>query len=53
MLLIVVFNYVVGCMCMLCFKSNDPFHFGTISRSMVRNICRVLKIDVVKLIVRL
>ncbi len=31
--LIVVFNYIVGCMCMLVMKGNDPFHFGSVARS--------------------
>jgi hypothetical protein len=34
-LLIVVFNYILGCMCMLFLKKNDPYHFGSISRAMV------------------
>ena len=29
-----VFNYIAGCMCMLLFKANDPFHFGSVGRSM-------------------
>jgi len=33
-LLIVVFNYIAGCMCMLIFRNNDPFHWGSVGRSM-------------------
>ena len=32
--LIIVFNYIAGCMCMLLFQHNDPFHFGSVGRSM-------------------
>jgi len=32
--LIIVFNYISGCMCMLLMKGNDPFHFGRVSRAM-------------------
>jgi len=32
--LILVFNYIVACMCMLVFQQNDPFHFGSLGRSM-------------------
>jgi voltage-gated sodium channel len=31
--LVIVFNYIVGCMCMLVLQGNDPFHFGTVGRS--------------------
>ena len=31
--LVVVFNYIVGCMCMLVLQYMDPFHFGTVGRS--------------------
>ena len=33
-ILIIVINYIFGCMCMLLFQKNDPFHFGSISASM-------------------
>lgn len=33
-LLIVVFNYIAACMCMLIFRDNDPFHWGSVGRSM-------------------
>eukprot|EP00615_Pteridomonas_danica_P011765 CAMPEP_0114346930 /NCGR_PEP_ID=MMETSP0101-20121206/13474_1 /TAXON_ID=38822 ORGANISM="Pteridomonas danica, Strain PT" /NCGR_SAMPLE_ID=MMETSP0101 /ASSEMBLY_ACC=CAM_ASM_000211 /LENGTH=1430 /DNA_ID=CAMNT_0001483895 /DNA_START=53 /DNA_END=4345 /DNA_ORIENTATION=+ len=33
-ILMVVFNYIAGCMCMLCFQKNDPVHFGSVGRSM-------------------
>ena len=46
MILIVVFNYIVGCMCMLFLKENDPFHFGTISRAMVSYECTLLWNDI-------
>jgi len=31
--LVVVFNYIIGCMCMLILQANDPFHFGTVGRA--------------------
>ena len=31
--LIVVFNYIIGCGCMLLMAGNDPFHFGSVGRS--------------------
>jgi len=33
--LIVVFNYITACMCMLGLQASDPFHFGTLPRAMV------------------
>lgn len=32
--LIVTFNYIAACMSMLIFQENDPFHFGSLGRSM-------------------
>jgi len=32
--LIVVFNYIIACMCMLFLKKNDPFHFGQLLRAL-------------------
>jgi len=32
--LIVIFNYITACVCMSIFRDNDPFHFGTVGRSM-------------------
>jgi voltage-gated sodium channel len=34
LLLILIFNYTAGSICMYIFAANDPFHFGTLSRSM-------------------
>mmetsp|Transcript_30215 Transcript_30215/g.67703 ORF Transcript_30215/g.67703 Transcript_30215/m.67703 type:complete len:957 (+) Transcript_30215:246-3116(+) len=34
LLLIAVFNFVVGCGCQLFLSMNDPVHFGTIARSL-------------------
>ena len=33
--LIVVFNYIMACLCMLGLQASDPFHFGTLPRAMV------------------
>jgi voltage-gated sodium channel len=30
--LMLVFNYICGCMMMLLFAANDPFHFGSVGR---------------------
>jgi hypothetical protein len=32
--LILIFNYISGCMCMLLMKGNDPFHFGSVGKAM-------------------
>jgi hypothetical protein len=32
--LVIVFNYIAGCILMLLMGGNDPFHFGTVGRSM-------------------
>jgi hypothetical protein len=32
--LIMIFNYTAGSICMYIFAANDPFHFGTLPRSM-------------------
>jgi voltage-gated sodium channel len=32
--LLVIFNYIAGCFCILIFGRNDPVHFGTVSRAM-------------------
>jgi len=42
--LIVVFNYIIACACMLLLKANDPFHFGTIPRAMF-NVLRIETLD--------
>jgi hypothetical protein len=34
LLLIMIFNYTAGSICMYIFAANDPFHFGTLPRSM-------------------
>lgn len=31
-ILMIVFNYIFGCMLMLLFSKNDPFHFGSVGR---------------------
>ena len=38
--MIVVFNYIISCMCMLFLKKNDPFHFGQLLRAMF-NVLRI------------
>ena len=43
-ILIVVFNYIAACMCMLFFRDNDPFHFGSLGRSMF-TILRIETLD--------
>ena len=42
--LIVVFNYIMACMCMLFLRANDPFHFGTLPRAMF-SILRIETLD--------
>ena len=32
--LVVVFNYIMGCTCKVFLSENDPFHFGTVGRAM-------------------
>jgi hypothetical protein len=32
--LMLVFNYISGCMCMLLMQENDPFHFGSVGKAM-------------------
>ena len=39
-ILIVVFNYIIACMCMVFLKTNDPFHFGHLPRAMF-NVLRI------------
>jgi hypothetical protein len=39
-ILIVVFNYIIACMCMLFMKTNDPFLFGHLPRAMF-NVLRI------------
>jgi len=43
-LLIFVFNYISACMCMMIFKSNDPFHFGSLARAMF-TVLRIETLD--------
>jgi hypothetical protein len=38
--LIVIFNYITACMLMLILQRADPFHFGSLSRSMF-NVLRI------------
>jgi len=42
--LIIVFNYIIACMSMLVWGSNDPFHFGTVPRA-VFNVLRIETLD--------
>ena len=42
--LIATFNFIVSCMCTLLFRENDPFHFGSIGRSMF-TIQRISTLD--------
>jgi hypothetical protein len=39
--LIVVFNYITACMCMLGLQASDPFHFGTLPRAMVFHLASI------------
>jgi hypothetical protein len=39
-----VINYIMACMCMLLFRENDPFHFGSIGRSMF-TVLRIETLD--------
>ena len=41
---IVIFNYIAACMLMLIFQRSDPFHFGSVSRSMF-NVMRMETLD--------
>ena len=42
--LMVVFNYIVACMCMLLFRDNDPFHYGSVGRAMF-TVLRIETLD--------
>jgi len=42
--LIVTFNYIAACMCMLLFQENDPFHFGSLGRAMF-SVQRISTLD--------
>ena len=42
--LIIVFNYIVACMLMLGLMESDPFHFGSVGRSMM-TVLRIETLD--------
>ena len=42
--LILVYQYIAGCFCMLVFSENDPFHFGGLARAMF-TIQRMMTFD--------
>jgi len=43
-ILFAVFNYIVACICIIIFRENDPFHFGSVSRAMF-TIFRIETLD--------
>jgi Ca2+-binding EF-hand superfamily protein len=43
-ILIAVLNYIVSCMCMIFFRDNDAFHFGSLGRSMF-TVLRIETLD--------